>query len=781
MKDGKGAQLVFVPRQLRQKTAEPWQKPALSEILVRIAGFFLARAVPFGSIAPFGVAFLAMERRFSLQSLVSFLLVSLGYCSLAEKEMLGYIGACALYEIALFFFSFHEETENKWSLWLAVMVVALFGAARMFWTGIGVGEVLRLAADCSLTGLGILVFDRCRGMLEGKSFLTYNPSQEEKLAVCMMCGIGLLSFQSIPIPFPFPFSFANVLALVLSGAIGVCSGMLSGVAAGLAAGLVLGLGSELLTFLAILGCCGFASGLARRFGKWGGSIALAVTGLALCAYAMIEGSEAVHFYEVPVAAAILGLLPPNIFATVGKFTEFDFASGEATQHLRTQLQDRLSLAANSFETLAQTFVRISDKQSEVDMEDVALLFDTAAERICGRCNRVRECWQIQFSTTYKTMFRFLEILERKGVLEKEDAGERFLERCPRHHSLIKEINRLYEIYKINQVWKSKLCENRELVSQQFHGVAETLRRISHEVSDACVFDHLAEEEILSRLHSRGVDAERVWVIQPEHAGRSVQIQIRQSVDPELRRTVCAVLKGVLGIGFLPARDLPSENEGVRMQFYEMPRLLIETGFATTGKRAENGDSYTMNCLQGGKFLATLSDGMGSGSKAKAESETIITLLEDFMEAGFDKKVAVTLINSVMVMKSANEAFATVDMCMMDLNTGEAEFIKNGAEASYIKRGNRIETIRSASLPVGVLSQVEIETFAHKLGRGDMVVMLSDGLELKESGEGWIRQALKKAEADIPPQELADRLMEQAIALKGGVADDDMTVMVLKVG
>lgn len=779
MKDGKGAQLVFVPRQLRQNTAEPWQKPALSEILVRMAGFFLARAVPFGSIAPFGVAFLAMERRFSLQSLVSFLFVSLGYFSLAEKEMFCYIGACAMYEIALFFFSSHEDTENKWSLFVSVMVVALFDITRMFWTGIGVGEVLRLAADCSLTGLGVLVFDRCRGILEGKNFLTYNPSQEEKLAVCMMCGIGLLSFQSLPIP--FPFSLSNVLGLVLSGAVGVCSGVLSGVAGGLAAGLVLGLGSELLTFLAILGCCGFACGLARRFGKWGAAIAMALTGISLCAYAMLEGGEAVRFYEVPVAAAILGLLPPNIFATVGKFTEFDFTSGEATQHLRTQLQDRLSLAANSFENLAQTFVRISDKQIDVDLEDVALLFDTAAERVCGRCNRVRECWQIQFSTTYKTMFRFLEILERKGVLEKEDAGERFLERCPRHHSLIKEINRLYEIYKINQVWKSKLCENRELVSQQFHGMAETLRRISHEVSDACVFDHLAEDEILSRLHSRGVDAERVWVIQPEHAGRSVQIQIRRSVDSELRRTVCTVLKGVLGIGFLPARDLPSEDEGIRMQFYEMPRLLIETGCASTGKRAENGDSYTMNCLQGGKFLATLSDGMGSGSKAKAESETIITLLEDFMEAGFDKKVAVTLINSVMVMKSANEAFATVDMCMMDLNTGEAEFIKNGAEASYIKRGNRIETIRSASLPVGVLSQVEIETFAHKLGRGDMVVMLSDGLELKESGEGWIRQALKRADTNIPAQELADSLMEQAIGLKGGVADDDMTVMVLKVG
>ena len=133
----------------------------------------------------------------------------------------------------------------------------------------------------------------------------------------------------------------------------------------------------------------------------------------------------------------------------------------------------------------------------------------------------------------------------------------------------------------------------------------------------------------------------------------------------------------------------------------------------------------------------------------------------------------------MVMKSANDAFATVDMCMIDLNTGEAEFIKNGAEPSYIKRGRRIETIRSASLPVGIISQVEIERFIHRLNKGDMVVMVSDGMELKQGKEGWIRHSLEKADPKMPPQELADRLMEKAIALKGGEADDDMTVIIHK--
>ncbi len=778
MREGKGAQLVLMPRQLGKVEAKQWKKPAFSEWLVRMVGFFLARAVPFAQIAPFGLAFLAMERRFSLQSLITFLLVSMGYLSLADGEMLFYIGACAVYEAIVFLSANQEVSGVKGRLVIAVMAVAFFGIGRMFWTGIGFGVFLRLLLDCGLTAMGVLVFDRCRGMMEGKKFLASKPTVEEKAALCIMCGIALLSFQNLPIP--FDFSLANVLGLVILGAVGVCSGVVLGTAAGLAIGLILGLNGELLTYLAVFGCSGFGCGIARRYGKWGAAIAVTVIGISLSCYAMFQGGEKLRFYEIPVGATLLGFLPGSIFTLVAKFTDFDLESEESARMLRTQLEDKLCLAANSFENLAQTFVQISDKQNQVDLEDIALMFDTAAERVCSSCSRVRDCWQKNFNATYKTMFRFLEILERKGVLEAEDAGEYFAGRCLRQESLTRELNRLFEVYKINQVWKSKLCENRELVGQQFLGVAETLRRISDEVADTCVFDSLAAEEIHSRLIGRGIAAEQVWVMQPKDAGRKVQIATKCIADEETRRDICGVLKGVLGIGFLPARDIVCDTEDmIRMQFYESPGFRMATGCASTCRLEENGDSHILNHLQGGKFLATLSDGMGNGHRASRESGAIITLLENFMEAGFDKTVAVKLINSVMVMKSANDAFATVDMCMIDLNTGEAEFIKNGAEPSYIKRGRRIETIRSASLPVGIISQVEIERFIHRLNKGDMVVMVSDGMELKQGKEGWIRHSLEKADPKMPPQELADRLMEKAIALKGGEADDDMTVIILK--
>ncbi len=768
--------LMLLPKgEVQQKKSTP-RRMDTGAWLARLAGFFLARAVPVAGLAPFGIAFLAMERKGTKESLISFLAVVLGYLSRPGDRMLAYIAACVVYEGALLLFQRQEGTSLKGSLWLAVTVTAFFDIGSMFFTGMDGGSILCLLADGTLVALGILVFDRCHDLMEGSKFFGRPFSGEEKLSLCVMGAIALLSFQGLPLP----FSVANMLGMTILGTAAVSGGLLAATVAGFATGVVLGLNGDLLNLVAVFGGCGFACGALRRFGKWGVAGAQVAVGVLLSVYAAESGSDAIRFYEVIVGAVALVLLPGKVFRAGEKLTDFDFAKSVESRICREQVQDKLNLAAESFQTLAETFARISDKENMVEMQDIAMMFDTAAERVCRNCSKVRDCWQKNFHTTYKTMLRFLEILEHKGVLELSDTGAYFSQSCLRQEALVKEINRLFEVYKINRVWKSKLCENRDLVRQQFDGVAEIFRQISGEVAEGAAFDTLAAEEIACRLQTKGVTVEKVRVTALPHMGKSVQLSLGLPVDEGICRSIPAILKGVLGVTFFRA-DTREEADSatLHLHFYEAPQMQVAAGFATGCKQEESGDSYSLHHLRGGKFLAALSDGMGCGHRAGRESGSIVTLIERFMEAGFDKTVAVRLINSVMVMKSANEAFATVDTCMIDLNTGEAEFIKNGAEASYIKRGGRIETVRGTSLPVGVVARVEMETFVHKLGRGDVVVMVSDGLEMKQGHEGWLRHTLEHLPASLPVQELADRIMEKALALKGGTPDDDMTVMVLR--
>ena len=206
--------------------------------------------------------------------------------------------------------------------------------------------------------------------------------------------------------------------------------------------------------------------------------------------------------------------------------------------------------------------------------------------------------------------------------------------------------------------------------------------------------------------------------------------------------------------------------------------MIESGTASDCFSEENGDSSVTRYLSEGKFAAALSDGMGTGHRASRDSTATVRLLGDFLEAGFDRTVAVRLVNSIMVMKSADEAFATIDMCVVDLYSGETEFIKNGAEPSYIKRGSDVETIRSTTLPVGVACDMKVETFAHHLAPGDIVVMVSDGIASKTDGD-WIMESIEKSDPEMPAQELADRLLDRAKSVVETDAADDMTVIVLK--
>ena len=55
--------------------------------------------------------------------------------------------------------------------------------------------------------------------------------------------------------------------------------------------------------------------------------------------------------------------------------------------------------------------------------------------------------------------------------------------------------------------------------------------------------------------------------------------------------------------------------------------------------------------------------------AYKESELVVDLLEQFLEAGFTKETAVRMINSALIVRSDEQAFSTIDISSLDLYTG----------------------------------------------------------------------------------------------------------------
>ncbi len=211
---------------------------------------------------------------------------------------------------------------------------------------------------------------------------------------------------------------------------------------------------------------------------------------------------------------------------------------------------------------------------------------------------------------------------------------------------------------------------------------------------------------------------------------------------------------------------------------------VEIGVYQVPKEGQDtsGDYYSLLTLKGGTQVIILSDGMGSGQRAREESKGTVNLLEDLLEAGFSRDLVIRTVNTVMQLRSAEETFATVDLAVMDLMEGKVEICKIGASPSFIKRGEQVKELSASSLPLGILSDIEAESKRERLQDGDLLVMVTDGVSEAgvkvSSTPNWVKQKLLDIR-HAHPQLVADRILQEALDWNRGQATDDMSIIVCK--
>lgn len=75
-------------------------------------------------------------------------------------------------------------------------------------------------------------------------------------------------------------------------------------------------------------------------------------------------------YFLPRKAVIIG----------EKVTDFNVDNSDDTERFRMYVTEKLMCISDSFYDISKTFDSMSDKQTGMDMSDISLLFDTAADR-----------------------------------------------------------------------------------------------------------------------------------------------------------------------------------------------------------------------------------------------------------------------------------------------------------------------------------------------------------------------------------------------------------------
>ena len=132
-----------------------------------------------------------------------------------------------------------------------------------------------------------------------------------------------------------------------------------------------------------------------------------------------------------------------------------------------------------------------------------------------------------------------------------------------------------------------------------------------------------------------------------------------------------------------------------------------------------------------------------------------------------------LINRLLTIRN-DGSFQTLDMCVVNLRTGIADFIKLSAPESIVKRKEGCEIVEGGALPLGILREVRPSVSRRKLAAGDVVVLATDGVTDAIGADGMVR--VVECGRTNNPQTIADNLVRDAAYVSD---KDDQTVVALR--
>lgn len=159
-------------------------------------------------------------------------------------------------------------------------------------------------------------------------------------------------------------------------------------------------------------------------------------------------------------------------------------------------------------------------------------------------------------------------------------------------------------------------------------------------------------------------------------------------------------------------DLSGKGESSRKE----KGMAILVGNASYAFGQISGDSCLSFSFGKNKQALVISDGMGKGSRAAAESKMVVTTLSRLMEAGFDVDLAIKTVNAIL-MADSGEMFATVDLAVIDKGTGRAQIFKMGAASTFVKHGDQVSMLKRPAPPAGIVDGLKLEYIDVRLKKG----------------------------------------------------------------
>lgn len=439
--------------------------------------------------------------------------------------------------------------------------------------------------------------------------------------------------------------------------------------------------------------------------------------------------------------------------------------------------------ADSLKHLSRTFLKLEGYKGTFTRDELEEMFEKVTDKVCANCEKREECLGERRVYTYQAMNEILCTAMEYGAELNMELKRKLQKQCIMAPRFLRETLEIFENAKEILMWSNRMVQNREGYAGQLTSFAKMIQYTTRELDAGIFEDEHLEKRLKTRLKKAGIRMLSAVFYMTPKGKYEIHLTVKalkgQTVST---RELVHLVSGCVGREMTPGRgERPVIGEEYcTVACIEGAVYHTLQGVARIGKGCEkiSGDTFLMTELPGGKQGVALSDGMGSGEDAFRESSMVVEMLEELLGAGFPVKTAVQMMNTALVIGREEVRFCTVDVSLFDLYEGSCEFVKAGAAATFLKRKDEVEIIRSATLPIGVLQDIEIDSQTRKLQSGDYVIMVTDGvMDALPAGEQDVLMRTFIQDTDIVnPKELAHHILGRVLEWSGEVPLDDMTVL-----
>ena len=385
-----------------------------------------------------------------------------------------------------------------------------------------------------------------------------------------------------------------------------------------------------------------------------------------------------------------------------------------------------TLAAVRMDFLAQTLAGV-----RTDAERIARMLDKASEKetavstvsdaVCGKCRGKTTCWDDQYSETNQV---FRQLSRQQTVTPEQVAAA--LPDCDHGEELAERFRACARQAAIGKTMVARLAETRQLLFAQMQMTEEILGAAGNRLRIR--FSREQTRQVTGLLERGGFPVHTVMVYRT--AAGKLTMELYAAADSGLEGSmVQQYLSDALACR-LEYTETTDAGREMRICLWERPKYQVAC-FASQASASDDlpsGDLYASFSDGMGNCYLVLSDGMGSGRKASLDARIVLANFRRLVQSGVSWETAMQMVNSIMLTKSREESFATMDIVRIALETGEATMIKYGASSTLLKQGEVVKLYQAPTYPVGIIGKPVPYTKTVPLADGDVVIMTSDGVD-----------------------------------------------------